>query len=371
MEHFTFQPPGGSVAAFANACLFKAYHAARGDVERDEIITTIFTHPSIAATASTAGFQVINLMPGKKGYPDPDAVRSACSKRTAGLVITNPEDTGIFNPHIKEFVDAIHDAGGLCFYDQANANGILGITRARDCGFDACHFNLHKTFSAPHGSYGPACGAYGVREGLREFLPRPLVTFDGDRYRLDDRHGAGIGRVREFLGNVPVVLRAYAWIRSMGAEGLLEASRTAVLNHNYLSRLLLSIPGVEIPFAEGARLEQARYSLRKLKEDTGCGTEDVQRRIVDYGVQSYFMSHHPWIVPEPFTPEPCESYSKEDCDYWAAVLNQVCSEAYEDPDLLKKAPHSAPIHRLDPDSLDDPDRWAMTWRAYCRKKKKG
>jgi glycine dehydrogenase subunit 2 len=371
IDHFTFQPPGGSVAVFLNACLLKAYHYERGELEcRNEIITTIFTHPCIPATASAAGFKVIHLMPDSAGYPDLEALEAACSEKTAGLMITNPEDTGIFNPRIREFVQAVHNAGGLCFYDQANANGILGITRAREAGFDACHFNLHKTFSCPHGSYGPGCGAYGVREGLQDFLPRPIVRFDGNKFRLDWGAGKGVKRVREFFGNFPAALRAYSWIMAMGEEGLREVAKTSVLNNNYLAELLLAIKGVELSFPQsGSRLEQARYSLRKLKEETGCGTEDVQRRMVDFGVQSYFMSHHPWIVPEPFTPEPCESYSKEDCDYWAAVLGRVCAEAYENPELLKEAPHLAPIHRLDPTPLDDPDGWAMTWRAYCRKRR--
>jgi len=371
MDHFTFQPPGGSVAVFLNACLLKAYHGERGEFDRrNEIITTIFTHPCVPATASAAGFKVVNLMPDSAGYPDLAALEAVCSEKTAGLMITNPEDTGIYNHCIGKFVQAVHKAGGLCFYDQANANGLLGITRAKEAGFDACHFNLHKTFSSPHGSYGPGCGAYGVREGLQDFLPRPVVRFDGDKYRLDWKGGKGAKRVREFFGNFPAVLRAYAWIMTMGENGLLEAAKTSVLNNNYLAQLLLAIRGVERPFPRsGSRLEQTRYSLKKLKEETGCGAEDAQRRMVDFGVQSYFMSHHPWIVPEPFTPEPCESYSKEDCDYWAAVLRRVCEEAYENPELLKQAPHCAPIHRLDPAPLNDPDGWAMTWRAYLRKQR--
>jgi len=371
MDHFTFQPAGGSHATYTNACVFRAHHDARGELaQRNEMITTIFSHPCIAATANAAGFKVINLMPDEHGYPDFEALKAACSEHTAGLMMTNPEDTGIYNPRIKEFVEAVHEAGGLCFYDQANANGILGVTRAREAGFDACHFNLHKTFSSPHGCFGPGCGAYGVREELKKFLPSPTVTFDGKKYHLDYDRPESIGKVREFLGNIPAVLRAYAWIMSMGAQGLLEVAHTSVINNNYLAKLLLTIPGVVRHYAEGKyRLEQTRYSWEKLKQDTGCGTEDVQRRMVDFGVQSYFMSHHPWIISEPFTPEPCETYSRADCDYWAAVLRQISKEAYTDPELVKSAPHNAPIHKLNIAPLDDPKKWAMTWRAYLRKKK--
>jgi glycine dehydrogenase subunit 2 len=372
LDRFSFQPPGGAMATYANACILRAYHADRGEGgQRDEVITTIFSHPCNAATASTAGFKVITIMPDKEGYPDFDALKAACSKHTAGLMITNPEDTGIYNPRIKEFVEVIHEAGGLCFYDQANANGILGITRAKEAGFDACHFNLHKTFSSPHGSFGPGCAAFGVREGLAKYLPTPIVQFDGGKYYLDYDRPKSIGKLREFYGNVPAVLRAYAWIMSMGADGLVETAHTSVINNNYLARMLMTIPGVVRHYANGTfRLEQTRYSWERLTSDTGVGTLDIQRRMVDYGLQSFFMSHHPWIVPEPFTPEFCESYSVDDMEYWAAVLKQISYEAYTNPELIKTSPHNAPIHLVDYEVLDDPNRWAMTWRAYLKKRGK-
>ena len=371
MDCFVFQPPGGSVATFTNACIVRAYHEERGELhQRDEIITTIFSHPCNAATARAAGFKVITLMPDEKGYPDLEALKSVCSERTAGLMITNPEDTGIFNPRIREFTEVVHEAGGLCFYDQANANGILGITRAKEAGFDACHFNLHKTFSSPHGSFGPGCAAYGVTEELSKFLPVPLVTSDGKAYRLEYDLPDSIGKVREFFGNVPAVIRAYAWIRSLGSEGLLETSRVAVMNNNYLSKLLLEIPGVVRYYdSDIFRLELTRFSWQELKEDTGCGTDDVRRRMTDYGLQGHFMGHHPWIVPEPFTPEPCETYSRQDIDYFAAVLRQISKEAYSQPELLKTAPHNATSHKPNPEPLNDPRQWAMTWRAYLKKHK--
>jgi len=324
MDHFTFQPPGGSMATYTNANILRAYYVEKGEgTKRDEIITTIFSHPCNAATSATAGFKVITLMPAKDGYPDFEALKAALSERTAGLMITNPEDTGIYNPRIKEFTDVVHEAGGLCFYDQANANGILGITRAKEAGFDACHFNLHKTFSSPHGSFGPGCAAYGVREALAKYLPKPLVTYDGDKYHLDYDRPDSIGKVREYHGNIPAVLRAYAWIMSMGAEGLVEVARTSVLNNNYLTKMLEQIKGTKRYYAPGKyRLEQERWSWEKLTEDTGVGTLDIQRRMVDYGLQSFFMSHHPWVVPEPFTPEFCESYSIDDMEYWCAVLRK-------------------------------------------------
>jgi len=369
MDQFTFQPPGGSMATYTNACILRNYHAQRGEgASRDEVITTIFSHPCNAATSATAGFKVITLMPAKDGYPDFDALQAAICDRTAGLMITNPEDTGIYNPRIREFTDAVHAAGGLCFYDQANANGILGITRAREAGFDACHFNLHKTFSSPHGSFGPGCAAYGVTQELAKYLPKPVVAFDGTKYYLDSDRPDSIGKVREFHGNIPAVLRAYAWIMCLGADGLLEVARTSVINNNYLSKILAEIKGTVHYYAPGrTRLEQTRWSWEKLTEDTGVGTMDIQRRMVDYGLQSFFMSHHPWVVPEPFTPEFCESYSVDDIEYWCAVLKTIADEAYTDPELVKSSPHRAPIHLVQYEDLDNPQKWAITWRAYLKK----
>jgi glycine dehydrogenase subunit 2 len=315
-----------------------------------------------------AGFRVITLMPGPNGYPDLDALKAAVSERTAGLMMTNPEDTGIFNPHVDEFTRVVHEAGGLCAYDQANANGILGMTRARENGFDLCQFNLHKTFSVPHGSAGGSCGAGGVTAALAKYLPAPTVAFDGQRYFWDYDRPDSIGKVRSFHGNIQAVLRSYAWIMAHGAEGLRTVAETAVLNNNYLLTQLAKIPGVTIPYdGNGHRLQEVRYSWESLLEETGVGTEDVRKRIVDFGLQGYFTSHHPVLVPEPFTLEPCESYSRADLDEYAVVLSHIADEARTDPELVKSAPHAAAIHQIEPGAIDDPDRLAMTWRAFQRK----
>ena len=369
-DEFGFQAGGGAEAVFTNACILRKHLERTGELERrDEIITTIFSHPCDAASPAAAGFKVITLYPDAElGRPTTEALKAAVSKHTAGIFITNPEDTGIFNTEIDEWTRIVHEAGGLCAYDQANANAILGVTRAKEAGFDMCFFNLHKTFSSPHGSDGPACGAVGVRKELARYLPVPVVVFDGKRYRLDYDRPDSIGKVRDFLGPVPVVVRAYAWAMSMGAEGLRQVAETSMVNNNYLEKKLLEIPGVVKPYTVKRRVDQIRYSWQKLKEDVGVGTEDVERRMIDYGIQSYFLSHHPWVVPEPFTPEPCETYSKSDIDSWAAVLAQVAKEAYADPDLVRSAPHNSTIAKLDPAPLDDSKRWAMTWRAFLRKR---
>jgi glycine dehydrogenase subunit 2 len=321
MDRVTLQSGAGSAAIFTNRCMIRACHRARGEGDRrDEVITTIFSHPSNAAAAKVAGYKVITLYPDADGYSDLSALKAAVSERTAALLITNPEDTGIFNPRIADFVKVVHDAGGLCAYDQANANGILGITRAREAGFDCCHFNLHKTFSTPHGCGGPGGGACGVTDLLAPFLPTPTVEFDGTAYRLDADRPLSIGKTRPFYGVTPNLLRAYAWIRSLGADGLCEVAEVAVLNNNYLMRKVFAIRGASAPYASGRRrIEQVRYSWERLTEETGIHSEEIETRVADFGMH-YWTSHHPYVVPEPMTLEPTESYSRADLDEYAAML---------------------------------------------------
>ncbi|RIK54129.1 MAG: glycine dehydrogenase subunit 2, partial [Chloroflexi bacterium] len=286
------------------------------------------------------------------------------------LLITNPEDTGIFNPRIEEFVNLVHSVGGLCSYDQANANGILGITRARDAGFDVCHFNLHKTFSTPHACGGPAAGACGVTKEVAPFLPSPTVEFDGENYYLDFNRPQSVGKIRPWYGVAPNLLRAYAWIMSLGADGLREVAEIAALNNNYLMHNVLKIRGVSAPYAQGKRrVEQVRYSWEKLANDTGVHSEEIGFRAADFGTH-YWLSHHPFVVPEPMTLEPTESYSQADLDEYARILNHIAEEAYTNPEIVQTAPHNSTIHKIDQESFDDPNAWAVTWRAYKRKLKK-
>jgi glycine dehydrogenase subunit 2 len=371
MDQFTFQPAGGADAAYTQACITRAYHAAKGQLEqRTQIITSIQSHPCNPATSAAAGFDVVTLPLGERGYPTLAALKAAVSSRTAALMINNPDDMGIYNPEIKEWVRIVHEAGALCFYDHANFNGVMSKLRARELGFDACMFMLHKTFGVAKGGGGPAVGAYGCTAELAPFLPGPVVTFDGKRYDVSDNSPTSIGRVREYWGNVQQVIKAYAWTRAMGAAGIAEASDISVLVNNYMERELLKIRGVtrSHPKVEGWRIEMTRYSLGQLFEETGVSVADVQNRMVDYGVDAFWMAHEPWIVPQPFTPEAGEMWSKEDVDYWIAVLAKVCEEAYSDPELVKSAPHNQTIHKLGPKSLDEPDNWAMTWRAFRRKR---
>ena len=368
MDRFSLQPGAGSAAIYTNVSMIRAYHERKGDAgQRDEVITTIFSHPSNAACAKTAGYKVITIYPDQDGYPDLEALKAAVSEQTAALLITNPEDTGIFNPRIEEFVQVVHDVGGLCSYDQANANGILGITRAKEAGFDLCHFNLHKTFSTPHGCGGPAAGASGVTNELAPFLPVPTVKFEDGTYSLDYERPDSIGKIGPFYGVTPNMLRAYAWIMSLGADGLREVAEVAVLNNNYLMKKVLEIRGASAPYATGKRrIEQVRYSWEQLAEETGVHSEEIGLRVADFGTH-YWTSHHPYVVPEPMTLEPTESYSKADLDEYAAILKHIADEAYTNPELIKTAPHNSTVHKTEHEILDDPETWAVTWRAYLRK----
>jgi len=375
MDRVSLQPASGSAAIWANVAMIRAWHESRGeglsapaDRRRDEVITTIFSHPSNAAAAKVAGYRVITLYPDADGYPDIEGLKAAVGPRTAALLITNPEDTGIFNPRIEEFVRIVQEAGGLCSYDQANANGILGITRARDAGFDLCHFNIHKTFSTPHACGGPGAGAVGVAPHLVPFLPAPTVERLPDgTFGFDADRPLSIGKVRPWYGVTPNLVRAYVWTMSMGAEGLREVAEIAVLNNNYLMKKVLEIRGVSAPYAAGHwRIEQVRYSWDELGRETGVHSEDIGTRAADFGTH-YWMSHHPYVVPEPMTLEPTESYSMADLDEYAAILAEVAREAYEEPDVVLTAPHRSTIHRIDHAPLDDPAKWAVTWRAYRRK----
>ncbi len=370
MDEYSLQAASGAQGIYTNACIIRAYHESRGERDqRNEIITTAFSHPADAATPSVAGFKVITLMPGENGYPEMDAIQAVLSDRTAGLMVTNPEDTGLFNPQLPDMVEAVQKAGGLCAYDQANANGLFGIVRAGDTGFDLCQFNLHKTFSAPHSSQGQGTAAVGVKSHLAKFLPKPTVGYADGKYFWDHDRPDSIGKVRGFNGNVQTILKSYAWVMALGDEGLRAVAETAVINNNYLATQLVKIKGLDLPWdPDVRRLEQVRYSWAKLHEDTGVTTSDLTRKMVDYGLQTFHDSHVPRLVDEPMTLEPTESLSLDELDEYVAALQAISDEAYADPETLKGAPYRAATDQLPHDQFDDPDRWAMTWRAFKRKR---
>lgn len=370
MDAFSLHPRGGAHAVFTNACIIREYHRDKGQLdEKDEIISTVLAHPCNAGAPAMAGFDVVSLYPDEDtGLLEMDAVEEAVSDRTAGMLVTNPYDTGMYDPQMKEFIERIHDVDGLVAIDQANLNGLLGKLRIGDVGADLCHFNLHKTFGAPHGSYGPAAAPIGAKEHLVDYLPTPAVEYDGERYYLEEDRPKSVGKTAGFYGTVPALLKAYAWIRCMGPAGLENTAEVAVINNNYLIEQLLNIQGVDIAYGRSHRLQESRLTFQGVKEDTGVGTEDINHRTTDYGIQHYFPGHHPYTIPEPCTPEPTEAVSRDELDTWAGVIEQIVDEAYEDPDLVKEAPHKAPIGHIDDSRMLDPSRTALTWSAFEKKR---
>ena len=368
LDAVSLQTSSGSAAIWANVAMIRAYFQSIGEGDiRDEIVTTIFSHPSNAATAKAAGYKIITLHPDENGYPNIEEYKKVISHRTAALMITNPEDTGIFNPHIKEIVELFHSVGALASYDQANANGILGITRAKEAGFDLCHFNLHKTFSTPHACGGPGAGASCVTAKLEKFLPSPIIVKQGERFILDDDRPSSIGKVAPFYGVLPNIVRAYSWIMNLGAKGLREVAEVAVLNNNYLLKNMIQIKGATAPYAPNRpRVEQVRYSWNELFEKTGITTEEIGLRALDFGLH-YWTSHHPFIVPQPLTLEPTEAYSREELDEYLNVLRHIAKEAVDNPEIIRTAPHNQTVHQTAHEDFDNPERWAITWRAYLRK----
>ena len=297
LDAVSFQAGGGGQGIYANAAVLKKYFEDKGEADqRTQIITTILSHPLDSAAPATKGFEVISLYPDENGYPSLENLKAVVSEKTAGIFITNPEDTGVFNPIIREFVDVVHEAGGLCVCDMADYNGLFGLVRAKELGADMCHFNLHKAFASPHACMGPGCAAQCVSAELEKYLPRPRVRFDGTRYYTDYDDESSAGKIRQFQGSLAAVLRAYSWVMSLGVDGLKAVAETAILNNNYMmKRVLNEVRGISMSWAEEApnRLEQVRYSFETLLQETGVDAEHVNRHMLDFGFQRFFPSHHP------------------------------------------------------------------------------
>lgn len=342
MEQVTLQPAAGSHGELTGMMIIKAYHQSRGEEKRNKIFIPDSAHGTNPSSAAMAGFQVIEVPSNERGSVDVDALRGMVDQETAGLMLTNPNTLGLFEEDILEMADIIHDAGGLLYYDGANANAIMGITRPGDMGFDVVHLNLHKTFSTPHGGGGPGAGPVGVAKKLVPFLPRPLVQFDGQKYYLDYDGPQSIGRVRSFFGNFGVALRAYAYILTMGPEGLRRVSESAVLNANYIMEKLK--PYYDISF-DRVCMHEFVLSAHRQKEK-GVSAMDVSKRLIDFGFHPP-TTYFPLIVKEALMIEPTETESRETLDAFIDAMIQIAKEAQEQPEKAQTAPHNAPITRLD------------------------
>jgi glycine dehydrogenase subunit 2 len=321
--------------------LMRAYFADRGE-ERDTIITADTAHGTNPASVTMAGYELAKVRTDPRGNLDVEHLRELVNERTAGLMLTNPSTLGLFDENIVEVAEIFHDAGALLYYDGANLNAVCGISRPGDMGFDIVHYNLHKTFSQPHGGGGPGAGPLAVRGALEPFLPVPAVVRDGARFRLDYDRPKSIGKVRGFTGPFGVFVRAYAFIRSYG-PGLREMSEVAVLNANYLLARLRDV--YELPFDRHC-MHEFVLSARSLKREHGVTALDVAKRLMDYGFHPPTI-YFPLIVPEALMIEPTETEPKETLDAFVEAMRAIAREAAEAPELVKDAPHDRPVRRLD------------------------
>ena len=342
MDSMTFQPAAGAHGEYTGLLLIRKYHQSRGDTARTKIIVPDSAHGTNPASATMAGFKVVSVPSNEQGGVDLDALQKAVGPDTAGLMLTNPNTVGLFDPNILEITQIIHDAGGLCYYDGANLNAIMGHVRPGDMGFDCVHLNLHKTFSTPHGGGGPGSGPVGCKAMLAQFLPSPHVEEkDGKFVFAAPEHT--MGQVRSFYGNFLVVVKALAYLITLGKEGIPEASAGAVLNANYLMKQLAGAYDMSY---DTQCMHEFVMTLQGLAHDTGVTAMDVAKRLLDFGMHPPTM-YFPLIVHEALMVEPTETESMETLDEAARVFLDILAEAKTDAESLHHAPHDCPIGRPD------------------------
>ncbi|MDH7564475.1 MAG: aminomethyl-transferring glycine dehydrogenase subunit GcvPB [Candidatus Bathyarchaeota archaeon] len=369
MHEVCLQPAAGAHGEFLGTILMRDYFKASGEqARRTEIIVPDSAHGTNPASAAMAGFNVVVVPSDDSGCVNLGALKAAVSERTAGLMLTNPNTLGVFENNIDEIARIIHDAGGLLYYDGANLNPLLCKARPGDMGFDIVHINVHKTFSTPHGGGGPGAGPVGVSDKLAKFLPVPRIVFDGKMYRLDYERPHSIGKIRGFYGNVAVLLRAYAYILSLGVEGLTEVAEVSVLNANYLMRKLEKVKGLTLPYdGDQPRKHECVFSAKPLKSETGVAAVDIAKRLLDYGVHAPTM-YFPLIVEEALMIEPTETAEKEEIDRFVDSLRMVCEEARSNPKIVTGAPHNTAVTRLDEVKASHPKTMALSWKMHQKKR---
>ncbi len=344
MARLTFQPAAGAQGELTGLLMMRAFHASRND-QRAKVIIPDSAHGTNPASVSLAGYRAEEVRSDERGLVDLDALKAALDDETAGLMLTNPNTLGLFERDIKEIAAAVHRVGGLLYYDGANFNSIVGVVRPGDMGFDIVHLNLHKTFATPHGGGGPGSGPLAVSERLERFLPAPVLAppaHEGDRWRWDHDRPDSIGRIHSFHGNFGINVRAYAYLRSLGPEGLRLVAERAVLNANYLKALIEEAFPTAYP---GDCMHEFVSTAKPLKRH-GVKAMDVAKRLIDLGYHPPTV-YFPLVVDEALMVEPTETESKETIDGLAAALNQIASEAETNPDLLKGAPVTTPVRRPD------------------------
>lgn len=342
MDAITLQPAAGAHGEYTGLLLIRAYHLARRDTKRTKIIVPDSAHGTNPASAVMAGFSVVSIPSNENGGVDLEALKKAVGPDTAGLMLTNPNTVGLFDPNILEITSIIHRAGGLCYYDGANLNAVMGVVRPGDMGFDCVHVNLHKTFSTPHGGGGPGSGPVGCKAFLADYLPSPQVKLENGVYSLYAPK-ASIGQVRSFYGNFLVVIRALTYITTLGREGIPEAAIGAVLNANYMMHLLED--NYDMAY-DSVCMHEFVMTLEKLKHDYGVSAMDVAKRLLDFGIHPPTM-YFPLIVHEALMVEPTETESKETLEKAAELFLNILAEAKTDSEKLHSAPHDCLIGRPD------------------------
>ena len=342
MDDMTLQPAAGAHGEFTGLMLIKCYHMDRGDTARTKIIVPDSAHGTNPASAVMAGFTIVNIPSGSDGCVDLDALRAAVGPDTAGLMLTNPNTVGIFDKNILEITKIVHDAGGLCYYDGANLNAVLGVVRPGDMGFDCVHLNLHKSFSTPHGGGGPGSGPVGCKAILAPYLPGPVAEKEGDKFTLV-KPAKSMGRVKNFNGNFSVVVKALAYLMTLGKKGITEAGENAVLNANYLMARLKDTYDMAYP---GPCMHEFVMTLDQFHKDTGVSALDIAKGLLDNGIHPPTM-YFPLIVHEALMIEPTETESMETMDEAIEVFKKLHELAKVDPEQLHSAPHNTPVGRLD------------------------
>jgi len=343
MDRATMQPAAGAQGEFVGLLIVRAHFRRRGEGQRDTVIVPDSSHGTNPATAARCGFRIVQIKSDpRRGRVDLRRLREAADERTAAIMLTNPNTLGLLEDDIGEIAEIVHGAGGLLYCDGANMNAILGQARPGDMGFDVMHFNLHKTFSTPHGGGGPGAGPVAVKQFLADTLPVPVVERDGESYRLEWGRPHSIGKVHAFMGNFGIIARAYAYIRTLGDTGLRGASEMAVLNANFLAALLKE----SYNFPYGARCMHEFVLSADRQRAAGSSALEIAKRLMDFGFYPPTI-YFPLIVPEAMMIEPTETESPETLERFAAAMNQIAREVTEDPEVIHSAPHNTPVGRLD------------------------
>ncbi|WP_455366391.1 aminomethyl-transferring glycine dehydrogenase subunit GcvPB [Kaarinaea lacus] len=347
MKAVSLSPMAGAQGEFAGVAMIRAYHEAKGDTERTEILVPDAAHGTNPATATMCGYKVKEIPTNKEGDVDLDALKQAVGPQTAGIMLTNPSTLGVFEREIKTIAEIVHGAGGLLYYDGANLNAILGKVKPGDMGFDVIHMNLHKTFSTPHGGGGPGAGPVGVNDRLIPYLPVPYVGRDGDNYRwlLEADCPQTIGHLSAFMGNAGVLLRAYVYARLLGREGMQRVADFSTLNSNYLM-VKLAQAGFDMALPTRRATHEFILTLKRQAREQGVTAMDYAKRLLDYGFHAP-TTYFPLIVPECLLIEPTETEPKQVLDDFVDAMVKIDQEARENPELLKGAPYSLPVRRLD------------------------